>query len=1134
MSEDPIRNPLEPLFAPWEEPDKHRIKPAAEGDSPIKFGRRPSKCLLVPYLRGLVRDWRHGGYAGATETSKTLLRHWFDTDHANGFRYHFCQREATETAIYLYEVVRYRRPTEMFSSILPEDHRDYNALTALPDAEDLWARYCAKMATGSGKTKVMSLLIAWSFFNAKYEAGSEMPKHFVLIAPNLIVFDRLCSDFAGDWVFSKDPILPPEFASDFNVQVVKQDDPGGSSYEGTIYLTNIHRLFEKEEDSKATAKGSLLGPDVQKAKVYKVGEALRARIAEHPGVMVLNDEAHHLHDPESAWNDAIQAIHRQNLSKGHRGVQLQMDFTATPKHNDGMLFRHVICDFPLGEAVDAGIVKVPVIGRSKDIKKDESGGDAFEEYRSHLLLGYQQYEGAYEEWSGSHKPILFVMCENATKATEIAKRLNEDKEKFPLLHGRVLNLHTRLKGKLVTRKVGKQEFQEFVYSETQIKDDDLRWLREQSAELDEPDSRYRCVVSVLMLREGWDVRNVTTIVPLRPYSAKSNILAEQTLGRGLRRMTPPGLECRAERVTVVEHPNFTAFYQEELALEGLDVIIEDLGKTKAQTASVFVDFKNKPVQDLELEIPLVSDAIETTARLDELIFDAVEKRFRENLKPLPIKSRSAGTIQLVERTMITDEVVKVYEIDRGLLSLGATAPSVYVRALEKGCRVHGTNAILQPLITRFIEELLFEKKVSLFSGEVDHRMSDPDVREWINFVFAPLIREKTHTETKRIRRSAGTRLSTWKPYQASYTPSRPCEKADRTMFNLVPCANGFESEFTSFLDDCDDVVAFAKNAGPQKLTIDYMKAAGRRALYWPDFIARLENGNYALIETKGQIDVDAARKAQAAVEWCKSASASGTTWSYVFVVQSVFNENVDLKLSALARASMPRLKALLETLKKGQAELPLEATPEELRDDKATAFLKEFGITGIPARWRSDITMAINQFEYDCRMNHPHFSAAFGTLWIPFEELSGEIQVQLIKPRLPQGVAAEGQYFNPYLDDLHNADKSILQRQQRNLKKNVKDLAFNNRAGVLLTCIDYAINPRWSSVSAPGVWEDVRATFCTPSFRTIYPKLAAVGEFRNKHVGHGEERLTDANLARTKLGEWIQVLCELDRLGTEI
>ena len=1128
---DALRDPLEPLFAPWEEPDKHRVRPASEGDSPIKFGRRPTKCLLVPYLRGFVRDWRHGGYAGATETTKALLRHWFDTDHENGFRYHFCQREAVETAIYLYEVVRFRRPTELYSSVLPEDHRDFNALTALPETEDSWARYCAKMATGSGKTKVMSLLIAWSFFNAKYEAEIDLPKHFVLIAPNLIVFDRLCSDFDGEWVFGRDPVLPPEFANDFNVQVVKQDDPGGSSYEGTIYLTNIHRLYEKEENgASAASKGSLLGPEVQKGKVYKLGEALRARISEHPGVMVLNDEAHHLHDPESAWNEAIQAIHRQNVSKGNRGVQLQMDFTATPKKTNGDLFHHIICDFPLGEAVDAGIVKVPVIGRSKDIKKDEAGGDAFEEYRSHLLLGYQQYESAYEEWRESHKPILFVMCENATKANEIAKRLNEDKEKFPLLHGRVLNLHTRLEGKVVKRKIGKQEFQEFVPSEKKISDDDLRWLREQSAELDKPDSHYRCVVSVLMLREGWDVRNVTTIVPLRQYSAKSNILAEQTLGRGLRRMTPSGLECRSERVTVVEHPNFTAFYQEELALEGLDVIIEDLGKTKAQTASIFVDFKNKPVEDLELEIPLVSDAIETTARLEELTFEAIEKRFREHLKPLPIKSRSSGTIQLIERTMITDEVVKVYEIDRGLLALGATAPSVYVRALEKGCRVHGANAILQPLITRFIEELLFEKKVSLFSGEVDHRMSDQDVRETIEFVFAPLVREKTHTESKRVRKSAGTRLSTWKPFQASYTPSRPCEKAAKTMFNLVPCANGFEAEFASFLDDCGDVIAFAKNAGPQKLTIDYMRAVGRRALYWPDFIARMENGNYALIETKGQIDADSAMKAQAAIEWCKSASASGATWSYVFIVQSVFDHNIELKLSSLARASMPRLKTLLESLKSTQAELPLEATPDEIREDKAAAFLKEFGITGISNRLLVDVTMAINQFEYDCRMNHPHFGAAFGTLWIPFEELCGELQVRLLKPKVPSSTDQQAAYFNPYVDDLNGSDKTILQRQQRNLRKNVMDLAFNNRAGVFLHCIDYAIGSRWTRINAPGVWVDVRSLFSSDDLRAIFPRLSTLAEFRNKHVGHGEERLTDVNLARSKLGEWISTLGDLIRL----
>jgi type III restriction enzyme len=127
----------------------------------------------------------------------------------------------------------------------------------------------------------------------------------------------------------------------------------------------------------------------------------------------------------------------------------------------------------------------------------------------------------------------------------------------------------------------------------------------------------------MMLREGWDVRNVTVIVPLRPYSAKSGILPEQTLGRGLRRMFPN--EDVPEIVTVVEHPAFRKLYEDELAQEGLDIAVLPFRKTLKQTVSIFVD-NSKPVTDLDIKIPILSDAIVTTTDLTGLTFEEVLRR----------------------------------------------------------------------------------------------------------------------------------------------------------------------------------------------------------------------------------------------------------------------------------------------------------------------------------------------------------------------------------------------------------------------------------------------------------------------------------------------------------------------------
>ena len=185
----------------------------------------------------------------------------------------------------------------------------------------------------------------------------------------------------------------------------------------------------------------------------------------------------------------------------------------------------------------------------------------------------QRWRRSRDEWTKSgSKPLLFVMCEDTDAADQIAKRLNGDRI-FSGLNGKTINLHTNLKGKIRRRKIAGQTIEVFEESEKEISDEDLKAIRRISRELDSNENPYACIVSVLMLREGWDVRNVTTIVPLRPYSSKANILPEQTLGRGLRRITPPG-ETH-ELVTVVEHPAFTSLYEQELEQEGLPIEVLD-------------------------------------------------------------------------------------------------------------------------------------------------------------------------------------------------------------------------------------------------------------------------------------------------------------------------------------------------------------------------------------------------------------------------------------------------------------------------------------------------------------------------------------------------------------------------------
>lgn len=854
---------LEPLFRPWEEPIRHRVRnPVPGGPAVIAPGRRPSRCPLVRSIRAEVDGWRRGGYAGVSDTARTLLSFWFNTEHqvkdddGNGilFRYHWAQREAIETIIYLYELRKIRNVAELLFEFGGNDLKDL-ALGINPE-EDRWSKNCCKVATGGGKTKVMSLAIVWSYFHRLFEPNSDLPQHFVIIAPNLTVYERLKDDFEDGIIFYRDPLLPEEWKSDFQIQVVLQDEPGGASTRGTIYLTNIHRLYEKREererDNVDNAKVSIFGPPVKKAQALDTGEALRERITSHPRIMVLNDEAHHLHDPDLAWNRAIETLHRQSLSKGNRGICLQLDFTATPKHTDGSLFQHIMCDFPLGEAVDAGIVKVPVLGESDElVVRGDKKTPAHERYNVHLQLGYQRYKKTYDELNKVRKPILFVMTEDAEAANEITDYL--DTNQFPLLKGKVLNIHTRLKGKIKNVVRGGREVKEFVEDESKMKPEDLQVLREMSRELDKKNSKFRCVVSVMMLREGWDVKNVTTIVPLRPYSAKSGILPEQTLGRGLRRMFP--LAETPEMVTVVHHPAFRELYEEELVQEGLDIAVLPIREALKQTVTIFVDAQHKNVEKLEIEIPLVSDAIEMMPELRGLTFDEIQDRFRKYYQALPIGKKRVGPVEYKERHLFTDEIVARMKLDAGLLTNAWSATAYFTQMLGRACCLSNPHKHLTPLIEKFLSKVLFEREIDLYSGEVDHRMRDVDVMEHIRATFTPLILSKISQKKERKRISQGQRLSAWKPYQATSTEKRPAVQAQRTMFNLVPCENEFEQSFTDFCDMASDVAAFSKNAGPQKLMIDYLRPDGHRALYIPDFIVRLSKGDYLLCELKGKVDL---------------------------------------------------------------------------------------------------------------------------------------------------------------------------------------------------------------------------------------------------------------------------------------
>ena len=325
---------------------------------------------LVAQLRNKVKEFRDSGYAGASDTSRSLLNWWFKTPHLlpqDGsaiaeFQYYFAQREALETIIYLHDVVGARDKFDLMRF-------DSSGAVSGQMFDETWQRYAIKMATGSGKTKVMSLALAWSFFHKLYEPDSDLARNFLIIAPNIIVLDRLYHDFQGLRIFFQDPVLPDngfdgrDWRDDFQLTLHKQDEVNITRPVGNLFLTNIHRVYTGEDIPPSSDDDNTMDYFLGKRPTGATTDSsvdLGMIVRDIDELMVINDEAHHIHDARLAWFQSIQDIHNRLLQK-EKALSLQLDVTATPRHNNGAIFVQTVADYPLVEAISQNVVKHPVL-----------------------------------------------------------------------------------------------------------------------------------------------------------------------------------------------------------------------------------------------------------------------------------------------------------------------------------------------------------------------------------------------------------------------------------------------------------------------------------------------------------------------------------------------------------------------------------------------------------------------------------------------------------------------------------------------------------------------------------------------------------------------------------------------------
>jgi type III restriction enzyme len=632
-----------------------------------------------------------------------------------------------------------------------------------------------------------------------------------------------------------------------------------------------------------------------------------------------------------------------------------------------------------------------------------------------------------------------------------------------------------------------------------------------------------------MLREGWDVRNVTTIVPLRPYSSKANILPEQTLGRGLRRMTPPGRQGANEIVTVVEHPAFASLYQQELAQEGLPVEIVDVDHVPATTISIYPDEARKDLKALEIEIPTVAAGYRVVPKLEDLTIKDVKVAFTKgNLKPLPLGKAIQTEIEYEGRHLFTGEVIERMKINLPLLETGIGAVSYYVKQLETICKLRGLHAALAPLIQTFFEEILFEKKTNLFDPELTSRLGDPDVAEHIRAVFIPLIRNKTtKTETRTVA-GEPMRLSLWKAFQVTHSERRPALEAKKTLFNLVPCNRELEVALTKLADRAPDVEAFAKNAGPQCLRVDYLADGGRLAFYTPDFFIRTKD-KYYLVETKGREDRDVPRKARAAIAWCESASKAGTPWEYLYVPQGVFERFNAATVGELANTCRPALETLIES-DDFVSKYPLFAVIADQDEEiyKTTSIVSKEILEALPSRYKKAAEQALALFNLWKNKEDENLAPIFACLLGSIDEVAKGVIIRKLEPELPGSVPDQKAWFEIYFGYPEPKNKRHYEGIAQNLKRT---LVFKNGVspfGLLRNCYDYALN---DNTKLTGVFEAVKKNFRVEGARAVLDMVNGINDFRNNYVAHhGEGELTDKAMAEQQLKAWIEGLNRLSSI----
>ena len=939
----PVEQPI--LCSPYDEPNRHWIYDTNTGEAVKNPGRREAgywyktqrtgsvqlslfqeeerdDLPLVNALRADVKRWRETNYRNATVVTRELLRHWTRDDLLR--RLFFCQREAVETIIYLVEIRQGGKRLGFNPTFTDEDFGKLVDTPNEPDFADL-IRFGCKMATGSGKTVVMAMLIAWAFCNrGKVPSDARFPAAALVVCPNLTIKKRL-------------QVLRPEdtdnYYEAFELIPTKLRPLLNS---GKVLVTNWHQFAPESEQYE----GGQTYAVVNKGEETPDAFAKRAlgELYDRAPIMVLNDEGHHAYRPAPTTERLSADVKEERrgatvwvsgLDKFNQscGVKFCVDLSATPfyiqgsGHDEGSPFPWLVSDFGLVDAIESGITKIPRLpvsdttGRPEpryfrlwqSITDEISTADKLPGGKPKPNAVYREAEDALTTLAGQWKerfdyiqvasderdktpPVLIIVCDNTDIAEYFYQRISGEREVevvdekgkvkteikyergaiFPDLLGNSEGVTRTLR--IDSKVLAAAESGDPTKNRSQAAEE-LRQIVATIGKKGKPGAHIRCVVSVAMLNEGWDANNVTHIFGLRAFS--SQLLCEQVVGRGLRRMN------------YTPDPESGRLTEEYADVYGIPFsVIPFRGRPTNRPEP-----DDKPINhvravpsrsDFEIRFPVV-EGYAFALRKNEIKADikAMDRlRLEPEHTPTAVFVKAAAGYQIGDITTLgpgefIEHDRKQYYQQTHIQTIKFEIAGQIVYKLV-GDKWNAPDPESKPALRLRSRHRLFPQVFKLvdryIETKVDFRGCNPcelGLQKYVELIVSRLMTAILPDETQGEVPLLPI-LNRYKPVGTSaavdFFTTRSCHGTQRSQVNLVVLdTQRWERSACFYLESSDAVKYYVRN-DHLGLSIPYQYREVTHS-YEPDFIVRLKNGVNVLLETKGYKRQHESLKSEAAKRW---------------------------------------------------------------------------------------------------------------------------------------------------------------------------------------------------------------------------------------------------------------------------